>query len=405
MLTPSLSLLISIVAILILLRFKLHPGFAIFSGSIILSLLLLPLVEIPSLMLQSLWNFQTLRLLVVVASALTLSRFMEVKGLLASLATALENITPKLAIHFIPAVIGLVPMPGGALVSATASQDLLKRLGLNPERSTFINYWFRHFWEFSIPVYPSIIATSVLLAIPFSFILANLFPVTILVVAVGSVMSYSLLKNLPKTKVVSSSKIPFKTIAYDFLKAAWPIIFLVLTVLLGLDAIIAFPVTLLLLMLQQRARWPELGKSFKYGLDPKILFLLYAVMLFKTTIESSNAAQAVFLDMQYFGFPSLVILAAFPFLIGFVTGWSMAFVGIAFPLLVPSITSDLGVNGYALVVAYTSGMIGLLLSPLHLCLVLSSEYFKASLLKVYRYLLIPAVIIEAVVLIVFYFLG
>ena len=183
MLTPSLSLLISIAGILILLRFKLHPGFAIFAGSIILSFLVLPLNTIPSLMLQSLWNYQTLQLLVVVASALTLSRFMEVKGLLASLATALENTTPKLAIHLIPAVIGLVPMPAGALVSATASQDLLKRLGLNPERSTFINYWFRHFWEFSIPVYPSIIATSVLLTIPFSFILATLFPVTLLVIA------------------------------------------------------------------------------------------------------------------------------------------------------------------------------------------------------------------------------
>jgi integral membrane protein (TIGR00529 family) len=405
MLTPSLALLISIAGILILLRFKWYPGFAIFAGSLILSLLVQPANTIPSVMLQSLWNYQTIRLLVVVASALTLSRFMEVKGLLANLATVLENTSPKLAIHFIPAVIGLVPMPGGALVSATASKGLLKRLGLTPERSTFINYWFRHFWEFSIPVYPSIIATSVLLAIPFSFILATMFPVTILFISVGSIISYVFLKNIPKTKAVSSSKVPLKIMVLDFLKAAWPILFLLLSVLLGLDAIIAFPVALVLLLLQQRAKRPELGKSFKYGLDPKTLFLLYAVMLYKTIIENSNAAEAVFLDMQTLGLPVLVILAILPFLIGFVTGISIAFVGIAFPLLVPFIKSELGVNGYALLLAYTSGMMGLLLSPLHLCLILSTQYFKASLLKVYRYLVIPAIIIEAIAILVYYFMS
>ncbi len=83
MLNSSAALLVSIAAVLILLRLRIHPGFAIFAGSLIISLLVLPLGSIPSLMLRALLDQQTLRLLVVVASALTLSSLMEEKGLLA----------------------------------------------------------------------------------------------------------------------------------------------------------------------------------------------------------------------------------------------------------------------------------------------------------------------------------
>ena len=110
MLDSSLILLISIAVILILLRIKVHPGFAILAGSIIISVLVLPLPEIPSLMLRTLIDLQTIRLLVIIASALALSSLMEENGLLAKLATAMERFSPRIAILLIPAVIGLVPM-------------------------------------------------------------------------------------------------------------------------------------------------------------------------------------------------------------------------------------------------------------------------------------------------------
>jgi len=106
--------------------------------------------------------------------------------------------------------------------------------------------------------------------------------------------------------------------------------------------------------------------------------------------------------MEGIRLPTLAILAALPFLVGFATGLSLPFVGIAFPLLVPFIAPDLEVNSYALLLAYTSGMVGLLLSPLHLCLILSAEYFKATLAKVYRYILPPLLAMEAIVILIYY---
>ena len=397
MLSPSVALLISIAGILILLRLRVHPGFAIFAGSLIVSLLVLPLNSIPPHMLRSLLNQQTLRLLVIIASALTLSSLMEIKGLLGKLAATMGRIAPKPAMHLIPAVIGLVPMPAGALVSATASQGLVKRLGLTPEQGTFINYWFRHIWEFSMPIYPAIITTSAILSIPLFSVVKTLSPMTALTIVLGTVLSYGILKKTPQIKGK-----PAKNIAYNLLRVSWPILLLIPLILLGLDAMIAFPLTLALLAGQQRVKWPELRKAFRYGLNPKILFLLYAIMLYKATIESSDAADVLISDMQAIGLPALVMLVVLPFLTGLATGFSMAFVGIALPLLVPYIISDLGVNSYALLLAYVSGMMGLLLSPLHLCLILSAEYFKANLAKVYRYLLPLCMVIEAIVILIYY---
>ena len=400
MISPSVALLASIAGILILIRFKIHPGLAIFAGSLALALLLLPPRSLPEHMFDTLIDRQTLTLLVVVASALALSRLMEAKGLLTSLAVTMERLGPRLAMHLVPATIGLVPMPAGALVSATALRDLANRMGLPPERVTFINYWFRHIWESSLPVYPAIIATSIILSVQLSSVTLTLLPMTALVIALGTVSSYRMLKHSNRYR--TQERISKRSIVYELLRASWPILLIVALVLAGVDAVIAFPLALVLLACQQRAKWPELKTALKYGADFRILFLLYAVMLFKATIEGAGAAYALFSDMQYVGLPTPVLLAFLPFLTGFATGISMGFVGISLPLLVHFIALGSQFNGYALILAYISGYVGVLLSPLHLCLILSTEYFKASFARVYKLILPPLLTIEAVVALVYY---
>jgi integral membrane protein (TIGR00529 family) len=400
MVSPSVALLASIAGILVLIRLKVRPGLAIFAGSLILSLLLLPPRSLPEHMFYTLVDRQTLTLLVVVASALALSRLMEVKGLLTSLAATMERLGPRLAMHLVPATIGLVPMPAGALVSATALRDLANRMGLPPERVTFINYWFRHIWETSLPVYPAIIMTSVILSVQLSSVTLTLMPMMALVIALGTLFSYRMLK--PNKTYETEERTSKRSIVHNLVRTSWPILLIVALVLAGLDAVIAFPLALALLACQQRAKWPQLKIALKYGADLQILFLLYAVMLFKATIEGAGAAYSLFSDMQHIGMPTPALLAFLPFLMGFATGISMGFVGISLPLLVPFIALGSQVNSYALMLAYMSGYVGVLLSPVHLCLILSVEYFKASLARVYKLILPPLLAIEAVVVFIYY---
>jgi integral membrane protein (TIGR00529 family) len=401
MISPSVALLASIAGILILIRLKVRPSLAVFAGSLALALLLLPARSLPEHMFDTLVDRQTLTLLVVVASALALSRLMEVKGLLTNLTATLERLGPRLAMHFVPATIGLVPMPAGALVSATALRDLSNRMGLAPERVTFINYWFRHVWESSLPVYPAIIATSIILSVQLSSVTLTLLPMTAFVIALGTFSSYRMLRHSNK-RYQTEERLSKRSIVHDLLRASWPILLIVALVLAGVEAVVAFPLALVLLACQQKAKWPELKTALKYGADLQILFLLYAVMLFKATIEGAGAAYALFSDMQYIGLPTPVLLAFLPFLTGFATGISMGFAGISLPLLVPFIALGSQFDGYALMLAYISGYVGVLLSPVHLCLILSTEYFKASLAGVYRLILPPLLAIEAVAVCIYY---
>ena len=385
---PSLALFVSLALVLLLLRLKLGPGPAVFCGSILLSLLVLPAHETPRLLLRALTDIQTLRLLGIIVCALTMSRIMELRGLLTRLANALEGIGPKLAIHVAPAAIGLMPLPGGAVVSAAAVKDLVKNLRLSPVQATFINFWFRHICEFATPVYPGIIMAGVFLSVPLSYVLLHLVPMWVLMLVFGLFVSHRILRLSPTGDGRQRSG---SDIVQELLRSAWPVLLLFVLVLLGLDAAPAFLVTVLALVLQQRLSLPEVESGLRYGFNPRILFLLYAVMLYKNVVETSGAAHSLFSDMQAISMPPVVILTVLPLLIGFATGLSSAMVGISIPLLMPFIVTEYGISGGAFLLAYAAGGLGYLLSPLHLCLVLSAEYFKARLASVYRYLLPPAV--------------
>jgi hypothetical protein len=86
--------------------------------------------------------------------------------------------------------------------------------------------------------------------------------------------------------------------------------------------------------------------------------------------------------------PMLVIISILPFIAGLVTGIAIGFAGTAFPLVVGFMgVADAGLTPVAtLVLAFTMGYAGMMLSPVHLCFLLTREYFTASYFKVLRYL-------------------
>ena len=55
--------------------------------------------------------------------------------------------------------------------------------------------------------------------------------------------------------------------------------------------------------------------------------------------------------------------------------------------------------------AYTFGYIGMMVSPVHLCLLVTKDYFKAGLLRSYRYLVKPALTVLVAALLLFFIAG
>jgi len=118
-----------------------------------------------------------------------------------------------------------------------------------------------------------------------------------------------------------------------------------------------------------------------------------------------GAAEQVGREMLAYQVPVVIVAAALPFIAGMVTGAAVGFVGTSFPILLPMITTaypDESIRPYV-ALAYAFGHLGQLMSPLHVCHVVSNQYFKTSFGPVYRQL-IPAAVPNAVLVIAYFML-
>jgi hypothetical protein len=125
----------------------------------------------------------------------------------------------------------------------------------------------------------------------------------------------------------------------------------------------------------------------------KMMYMIAGILIFKGILTDSHAAAAVSQELMQIHIPLALIAVTLPLLVGMSSGIVIAFLGSTLPILVPLIQS-LGeaqfLPAYAMLIL-ASGFAGVMLSPLHLCFLLSNEYFAVSIGSVYRYLWLPCV--------------
>ena len=143
----------------------------------------------------------------------------------------------------------------------------------------------------------------------------------------------------------------------------------------------------------------------------KMIYMVCAIMIFKEILSDSGAVLDVSQEMLRWHIPLVPIAMLLPFLVGGVGGITIAFVGTTFPILISLIQAFNQTHLMLpyLMLALASGFAGVLVSPLHLCLLLSNEYFETALLPVYRHLRVPVTVLLISALAYFgvlrYFLG
>ncbi|MCL2481443.1 MAG: DUF401 family protein, partial [Spirochaetaceae bacterium] len=88
-------------------------------------------------------------------------------------------------------------------------------------------------------------------------------------------------------------------------------------------------------------------------------------------------------ELSSAGIPTLLLTIILPFASGLATGVAFGFVGTSFPIIVSLLGKDpaLATLLSTVVLAYASGHVGQLLSPVHVCNIVTNKYFKTNLLK------------------------
>jgi len=362
-----------------------------------------------------LFNKDTWQVLLLVLFILVLSKFMKVSGALDDLTESVQNVfvDNRFTIGALPALIGLLPMPGGALVSAPMIEGPADEAGLSAEDRTYLNYWFRHVWEYSYPLYPGLILLAIIVETDITKIITFMFPLSLAAILAGSIFG---LMRIPKHFRKNPSWSDVWINSLRFFKGFWPVlvIFFALLVLkpllLKIDALNGFTLDFIHVLVIVvplfgliRLGFKKCCDTLKTAINWKILGTIYAVLLFKDIINGSGAVTELSAVLTNWGVPPILLLMLLPAIIGYLNGITHAYVSVAFLLLLPFIMGPDGEPNMAKVqFAYTFGFIGVLFSPVHLCLVMSVEYFKADITGVYKLMLLPATLLGLLSLIMYF---
>ncbi|MCX7704225.1 MAG: DUF401 family protein [Planctomycetota bacterium] len=337
----------------------------------------------------------TCSFVLLVALVLALSIVMEKSGQIDRLTESLRQFltSPKLSSAILPAIVGLLPMPGGALFSAPMVKAATSPLLVDEQRRVEINHWFRHVWEYSWPLYPGIIYTATILKLEVKEIFLLQFPLSVVAVVVGFVFIMRRVPTLAKTSPPSVSL--RRSAVFRFILDLFPfilifILYLPFNIPLLLSLFIAFILTVLMNRIRKKAKIFYLVSSILTASQYlNFLVMAFGVKLFSGMLLKSGAISELTLFFNNSHFPPVLITIFFPFIIGFVAGITIVYCTATFPLLValPQISCE---PLPYIVLAFTAGFSGTMLSPIHACLSLSAQYFNARLTKVLLALLLPA---------------
>ncbi len=386
------GVIVAVALVFGLLLLRKNLALVMLAGSLVLALFMrVNVLEGIFIIKDALISPATINLLVAIMGIGILGETMYHTGAMEKALEALKALVSdsRVLIMLLPALIGLLPIPGGAYFSAPLVERVGTGLRMNPARKALANIYFRHFVMSVYPFFPGFIAMISLSDISAGSLAALSIPPVAVASLVGTWFIFR------KTGRGCEGKGPrshagenFKNLFYGLLPV---ILAAVAFVVLGWPSWAALLPALALASVQYLAGkdWPvELKKRlcllFK-GIPVKILLGIAGIMIFKEFIANSGAMEHISEIFNNAGVPPVLLILLFPYLGGMVTGNCYASLGLTLPVLIPL----LGVTGNQtamLALAYQSAFWGYVVSPVHLCQLLTVEYFKVPLTAVLPHL-------------------
>ena len=381
----SLFFILFVFALVLALSKRLNLGYSLMAGSIVLAVFTrMGVEEFLGSILEVFTDRDSLGLIASILLILVLSEALKSGGQLDRLVAESKKIfhDVRLTVFVLPALVGFLPMPGGAHFSAPMVDSVFKEIPISPEKKSFANYWFRHVWEYIMPIYPGIVAAAALTGIGIArLIRVNVF-LTLAAIAAGVVITFGRGFTVREKRPYAGS---VKAVLV-FLRELSPVLGVVaLAGIFSVDLNIALLFGIAsALILGGRGLKSAIG-SFRAGFKIDVLIMLLGILFFRNVISGSGVVDDIALFMNANDIGVIPVVFGLSVLSGFVTGITIAFVGITFPIILSMIEATPG----NMMFIFASGFAGVLLSPVHLCLVLSNRYFGAGLLRMYR-MLVPA---------------
>ena len=380
---PVLGVLLAFAVIVVLRLRNVDFSLSILTGSIIIAVTSETPVEVlVEAGRRTVTDPNTLNLAVAVALITVLGYTLKETSLMTELIEGLRGVLPaRVLLATIPAMFGLLTMPGGALMSAPFNEPEADRLGLKPEQKTYMNIWFRHLWYWASPLSPVPILVASLAGFTLNGFLAAQLPILVVTLAIGFLVSSAFIKGGGRINH-GAKGLP------EVARGLAPIVLAVVLSAAGVPIWMALALAVALVFIIRRIPPGKAIEMVQSGVRWDLAAAVVSMLFFRFVVDTSGSVGALFESATGLGVPLIAILIVVPLLVGSISGTPTMGIGIIFPLLVPLLGDY---NVYVVSIIYAGLIGGYLASPMHLCLVLTNSYYRSDLRKVYRYLVPSAV--------------
>ncbi len=205
-------------------------------------------------------------------------------------------------------------------------------------------------------------------------------------------------ETLPEASHNSINSKPVMDVIYSTL----PVIVVVALVLASVNVILSVLLVVGFLLIKHHYTPGKFIALAREAIVIKTLFIIWGIMLFKEVMTSTGAINDLPTYIGMLPIPQIAVLGMISFSIAYLTGQTGFYVGIAFPIVVAAVGGAVSLP--MAVFVFVAGSTGTMLSPMHLCLSLTVDYFKADLAKILPKLIVLESILVSVALISYLFL-
>lgn len=400
---------------------KIHLGLAALFGGVLLVLWCgTPFSVVWRSFITEILSLDLWLLVALLTTIMTFSAAMKKSGGMEAFSSSVIELMPsrRLALALAPLLIGTLPMPGGAILSAPLVGAMNEDGARSPETLAAANYWFRHTLELTWPLYPAFILTVSITGIRSSqlmllnlYAIPTLFLLGLLFILRNETSKAEIAQKSNKTREWSFASLTgllplgivlatygFVSILPDslFSRLGLPATVLsllnrYLPVFLGLTASSAY------LVLKYRGK--RIFSGSLTGFTMRLIGVIMGIRVFSALLNSADLASLAASELASTGIPAVLVIALLPFIAGLVTGVGFGYVGLSLPIVIGIIPNVTGLPYFAgVVLSGGFGYAGMMLSPLHVCMVVTSEHFHIGLPATIKKFAVPLFLFLCVLL-------
>uniref|UniRef100_A0A7C4XTD0 DUF401 family protein n=1 Tax=candidate division WOR-3 bacterium TaxID=2052148 RepID=A0A7C4XTD0_UNCW3 len=361
---------------------------ALFCGSIILGLFTTFPRHIFKIFLSTITDPSTILLSIIVFFIPMIGGIMRDSG-------QMDNIVKNLRIGkrgimaISPAIMGLLPMPGGALFSAPIMEKSGE--GVSDDLKVAINIWYRHLLILIYPLSSDLIATTKIAGLNIYNAIFHLLPALIIATILGQIFLLNRVQGNISYKESFSLKnllIPlFVILIAPFLDFIFKAVSLFpikeIGTLIGVTTGFILSLVFSPWKVNLRTVFNKM-KPYKFSL------IIFGIFFFLNIFKNSGIDKFI----TAVPFPPLILCIMGGFVLAVGTGRVLLPSSIIFPIFL--ISNNVTPIDFCLI--YTSIFFGYVISPVHPCISVTCEYFSASLKAAIKLMLSPAMIVFAIIL-------